>query len=435
MSKDRRVNAFYSTPSLYLDAKHAANETWPVKRGDFFPYADCPHCYWTGYFSSRPAFKRYVRHLSAYLQAARQLEVHVGRRVGGPTSDLLEEAMAMAQHHDAVSGTQKGHVAADYSRRLAAGAAQAEELINAALSRLLERRQLCQQGAGRGADSTGAVDGEHPAGGSGRKDPTGGVDGTGNASGEHLAGGAQAGKESSSEVGRRAALVQEEEEVAEEEAGEESQGSKSGAFERGKGSGEELELCQCGLLNVSYCPPTERHLADGQAIVVVAYNPLAWPRTEYISLPVASEDVTVTDSAGRPLLSQVAPLSDATWRVRTLNAEAHLGVVAPPGPPPPVFELTFSATVGPLGIAKIFILPGRTACALASTTTSTSTSTAGIGSHSPVVSSLEEGGGLHSREGEVAIGTGPLRLVLNATSGSVQAAHLEPSEVLLAFAI
>lgn len=34
---------------------------------------------------------------------------------------LSEEAMAVAQHHDAVSGTEKQHVANDYAKRLASG--------------------------------------------------------------------------------------------------------------------------------------------------------------------------------------------------------------------------------------------------------------------------------------------------------------------------
>lgn len=34
---------------------------------------------------------------------------------------LTEKAMAVAQHHDAVSGTEKQHVANDYARRLANG--------------------------------------------------------------------------------------------------------------------------------------------------------------------------------------------------------------------------------------------------------------------------------------------------------------------------
>lgn len=33
----------------------------PVKKDDFFPYADQPNYFWTGYFSSRPNFKYYIR--------------------------------------------------------------------------------------------------------------------------------------------------------------------------------------------------------------------------------------------------------------------------------------------------------------------------------------------------------------------------------------
>lgn len=45
---DGRLNVFYSTPSAYTAAKHAYNISWPLKTDDFFPYADCPTCYWTG---------------------------------------------------------------------------------------------------------------------------------------------------------------------------------------------------------------------------------------------------------------------------------------------------------------------------------------------------------------------------------------------------
>ena len=35
--QDGRVNALYSTPSIYTDAKYATNESWPLKTDDFFP--------------------------------------------------------------------------------------------------------------------------------------------------------------------------------------------------------------------------------------------------------------------------------------------------------------------------------------------------------------------------------------------------------------
>jgi hypothetical protein len=38
ITQDGRINALYSTPSIYTDAKYAANEQWPLKTNDFFPY-------------------------------------------------------------------------------------------------------------------------------------------------------------------------------------------------------------------------------------------------------------------------------------------------------------------------------------------------------------------------------------------------------------
>ncbi|CAN1243886.1 Probable alpha-mannosidase At5g13980 [Linum perenne] len=138
MWQDGRVNALYSTPSIYTDAKHSAKETWPLKTEDFFPYADRANGFWTGYFSSRPALKRYVRAMSGYYLAARQLEFFKGRSNAGPNTDSLADAMAIAQHHDAVTGTEKQHVANDYAKRLAIGYAEAEKVAANSLSCLSE---------------------------------------------------------------------------------------------------------------------------------------------------------------------------------------------------------------------------------------------------------------------------------------------------------
>ena len=81
----------YSTPSIYLDALHAAGETWSVKTDDFFPYADAPWSYWTGYFTSRPALKGYVRTSNNVLQACKQMETFHGSFKDGLSSVTLSK--------------------------------------------------------------------------------------------------------------------------------------------------------------------------------------------------------------------------------------------------------------------------------------------------------------------------------------------------------
>ncbi|XP_052465478.1 lysosomal alpha-mannosidase [Carassius gibelio] len=133
-AKGSKVNVLYSTPSCYLQELNLANLTWPQKTDDFFPYADDAHDFWTGYFTSRPALKLYERLSNSRLQTCNQLEVLGGpKSKSGPfgegDSDTMKRAMGVAQHHDAVSGTEKQHVAYDYARRLATGWAHCEVLV------------------------------------------------------------------------------------------------------------------------------------------------------------------------------------------------------------------------------------------------------------------------------------------------------------------
>uniref|UniRef100_A0A3Q1H5R4 Alpha-mannosidase n=1 Tax=Anabas testudineus TaxID=64144 RepID=A0A3Q1H5R4_ANATE len=129
-----KVNVLYSTPSCYLQELHRANLTWSLKRDDFFPYADDAHDFWTGYFTSRPALFPLVVGINLGF-----LSLHW--RGSGSS-----EAMAVAQHHDAVSGTEKQHVANDYARRLANGWQHCQLLISnsfAALSGSFLKRNYC----------------------------------------------------------------------------------------------------------------------------------------------------------------------------------------------------------------------------------------------------------------------------------------------------
>nr|XP_057921276.1 lysosomal alpha-mannosidase isoform X2 [Doryrhamphus excisus] len=138
-SNGSRVNLLYSTPSCYLQELHRANLSWALKTDDFFPYADDAHDFWTGYFSSRPALKHYERLSNSNLQTCNQLEVLGGQasrsgHFGKGDSHTLRRAMAVAQHHDAVSGTEKQHVANDYSRRLANGWQHCQVLVSNSLA-------------------------------------------------------------------------------------------------------------------------------------------------------------------------------------------------------------------------------------------------------------------------------------------------------------
>ncbi|XP_040842159.1 lysosomal alpha-mannosidase-like [Ochotona curzoniae] len=134
-----QVHVLYSTPACYLRELNKANLTWSVKEDDFFPYADGPHQFWTGYFSSRPALKHYERVSYNFLQVCKQLEALTGWEANkGPygwgTSTVLEEAMAVLQHHDAISGTARQNVADDYAHKLAIGWRPCQVLMSNALA-------------------------------------------------------------------------------------------------------------------------------------------------------------------------------------------------------------------------------------------------------------------------------------------------------------
>ena len=63
-----------------------------------FPYADGPDSFWTGYFTSRPALKGYVRQTSAFLQVVRHWEWMLG--ANGSDSQKLWEAQGVVQQSD-----------------------------------------------------------------------------------------------------------------------------------------------------------------------------------------------------------------------------------------------------------------------------------------------------------------------------------------------
>uniref|UniRef100_A0A669CH40 Alpha-mannosidase n=1 Tax=Oreochromis niloticus TaxID=8128 RepID=A0A669CH40_ORENI len=125
------IKARFGTLSDYFQALHqrlsTTRTTLPKLRGDFFSYADRDDHYWTGYFTSRPFYKRLDRKLEATLRAteilfsltlAEMRRSHSDGRLAEnfPAREYFQwlttgrRNLALFQHHDAVAGTEREHV-------------------------------------------------------------------------------------------------------------------------------------------------------------------------------------------------------------------------------------------------------------------------------------------------------------------------------------
>lgn len=133
------VKAKFGTLSDFFEAlRKTANiddsnspSFFPVLSGDFFTYADRDDHYWSGYFTSRPFYKRLDRVMESHLRSAEilyslaQVYTHRSSKLEVFPSvehyKLLTEArrnLGLFQHHDAITGTAKDWVAVDYGTRL-----------------------------------------------------------------------------------------------------------------------------------------------------------------------------------------------------------------------------------------------------------------------------------------------------------------------------
>ncbi len=113
----------------------AAVETVVKKRGrlmtlsgDFFPYSDFPHKhqYWTGFYTTRPFYKRLDRIVQSHMRAADILYSLAASSVydDGSWKRLMlhklesgRQELALFQHHDAITGTSRKRVMMDYLKR------------------------------------------------------------------------------------------------------------------------------------------------------------------------------------------------------------------------------------------------------------------------------------------------------------------------------
>ena len=134
-----KVNLFYSTPERYFSEvkKELAQNNQKLeifKKYDFFPLKT--DCFWTGYFSSRPFLKGYIRKASNAYYSISKYFSSIRLRNGTlfkvhdnllyieeynntlPNINHFREMVALTQHHDAITGTCKQYVASDYINSL-----------------------------------------------------------------------------------------------------------------------------------------------------------------------------------------------------------------------------------------------------------------------------------------------------------------------------
>lgn len=118
------VEAKFGTLKDYFEAVRQEHpvEDFPTLTGDFFTYADRNAHYWSGYYTSRPLYKRMDRILLSYIKASDTILTLLSGRKSLKKDDSLfkfmEDArqnLALFQHHDGVTGTARDHVVIDYA--------------------------------------------------------------------------------------------------------------------------------------------------------------------------------------------------------------------------------------------------------------------------------------------------------------------------------
>ncbi|VDD93743.1 unnamed protein product [Enterobius vermicularis] len=124
-----------------LEEFHKTNKPATLT-GDFFPYECSVRDLWTGYYTTRPFFKKLERRLHAAIYAA---DVATTNAVSLMTSDekfkvhesltYARRNLALFQHHDAITGTSRKQVMKDYAQRLHNSIKLAGATLAAALSK------------------------------------------------------------------------------------------------------------------------------------------------------------------------------------------------------------------------------------------------------------------------------------------------------------
>ena len=127
---DFNVNVRFGTLKDYFElAAPNTRGSLETLSGDFFTYADDTNSYWSGYFTSRPFYKRLDRVVESYVRSADILFTHASllrsfRNESAENVSALENLLLEArrnlgifQHHDGITGTARKAVMLDYEKK------------------------------------------------------------------------------------------------------------------------------------------------------------------------------------------------------------------------------------------------------------------------------------------------------------------------------
>lgn len=150
--EDWNANVRFGTLKDYFNVVHKrmhsiGYDSIPSLTGDFHVYGDIygegHPSYWSGYYTTRPYWKHMCRDLQHWLRAAeilysfsrafatQQNLVHLLRRLDQDYAylTLARDSLGLFQHHDAITGTSKEAVMADYGMRLFRGIKETKGII------------------------------------------------------------------------------------------------------------------------------------------------------------------------------------------------------------------------------------------------------------------------------------------------------------------
>ncbi|TKR81278.1 hypothetical protein L596_015179 [Steinernema carpocapsae] len=143
------VEVRFGTFSDYFTTLKKFNEEHKVEpvalSGDFFPYSCALGDDWTGYFTTRPFYKRKERMLHALVRAAdllsSQATPYFEARTLREVNEMLTVArrnLSLFQHHDAITGTSKISVMRNYGELLHNASIQSAAVLEASFKAISE---------------------------------------------------------------------------------------------------------------------------------------------------------------------------------------------------------------------------------------------------------------------------------------------------------